>query len=56
MKWLSLFVLLLAIVSCVNGEKTPIKNERVALGNHYSITILSASDIKTALQEIKARK
>ena len=53
MKWLGVLTLLLALASCANSYKNDIKKDTTT---RYYITILSASDIESALQTTKAQR
>ena len=57
MKWLGILALLLALASCANSYKSGIKKDNTKIsGEKHYITILSASEIKEALQATKAQQ
>ncbi len=56
MKWLGILTLLLVLASCANSYKNDIKKDTTTSSNRYYITILSASDIESALQTTKAQR
>ena len=57
MKWLGILALLLVLASCANSYKSSIKKDNTKIsGEKHYITILSASEIKEALQATKAQQ